>query len=108
MSRIGRISLASIYLLFYYFVAEMSTIARRGIHFMQRLNSASVSAALLENGQNRVIDASLTLIRERAKLKASHDLVFVLLDRIFCFSVVVPYESVILYFIWRILIISFV
>ncbi|CAL5211086.1 unnamed protein product [Lathyrus oleraceus] len=48
----------------------MSTIARRGIHFMQRLNSAKVSAALLENGQSRVIDASLTLIRERAKLKA--------------------------------------
>ncbi|XP_058764281.1 arginase 1, mitochondrial isoform X1 [Vicia villosa] len=47
----------------------MSTIVRRGIHCMQRLNSASVSAALLENGQNRVIDASLTLIRERAKLK---------------------------------------
>ncbi|PNY06510.1 arginase-like protein, partial [Trifolium pratense] len=50
---------------------EMSTIARRGIHFMQRLNSANVSSALLEKGQNRVIDASLTLIRERAKLKAS-------------------------------------
>nr|ACJ84926.1 unknown [Medicago truncatula] len=47
----------------------MSTIARRGIHYMQRLNSANVSSALLENGQNRVIDASLTLIRERAKLK---------------------------------------
>ncbi|CAI8600751.1 unnamed protein product [Vicia faba] len=47
----------------------MSTIARRGIHCLQRLNSANVSAALLEKGQNRVIDASLTLIRERAKLK---------------------------------------
>ncbi|GAU25655.1 hypothetical protein TSUD_265820 [Trifolium subterraneum] len=31
----------------------MSTIARRGIHFMQRLNSANVSSALLEKGQNR-------------------------------------------------------
>lgn len=82
MSRTGRISLVSMYLLFYYFVTEMSTIARRGIHFMQRLNSAKVSAALLENGQSRVIDASLTLIRERAKLKASHSSVFafVLLD----------------------------
>ncbi|CAI8595431.1 unnamed protein product [Vicia faba] len=48
---------------------EMSTIVRRGIHCLQRLNSANVSAALLEKGQNRVIDASLTLMRERAKLK---------------------------------------
>ncbi|KAF5466991.1 hypothetical protein F2P56_016868 [Juglans regia] len=47
----------------------MSTIGRRGIHYLHKLNSANVSAALLEKGQNRVIDASLTLIRERAKLK---------------------------------------
>ncbi|TKY63704.1 Arginase 1 [Spatholobus suberectus] len=47
----------------------MSIIARRGIHYMPRLNAAKVSAALLEKGQSRVIDASLTLIRERAKLK---------------------------------------
>lgn len=36
---------------------------------MPRLDAAKVSAALLEKGQSRVIDASLTLIRERAKLK---------------------------------------
>lgn len=51
---------------------------------MQRLNSANVSSALLENGQNRVIDASLTLIRERAKLKASHYLaMFCLFESVF-------------------------
>ncbi|XP_027335678.1 arginase 1, mitochondrial [Abrus precatorius] len=47
----------------------MSIIARRGIRYMPRLNAAKVSDALLEKGQSRVIDASLTLIRERAKLK---------------------------------------
>ncbi|AES87366.2 putative arginase [Medicago truncatula] len=47
----------------------MSTIARRGFHYMQRLNSANVSPALLEKAQNRVIDAALTFIRERAKFK---------------------------------------
>ena len=47
----------------------MSSIACRGIHYLQRLNAANVSSALLEKGQNRVVDASLTLIRERAKLK---------------------------------------
>ncbi|RDY12877.1 Arginase 1, mitochondrial, partial [Mucuna pruriens] len=45
----------------------MSIIARRGIHY-----AAKVSSTLLEKGQSRVIDASLTLIRERAKLKACH------------------------------------
>lgn len=47
----------------------MSSIARRGVHYLQKLNAANVPADLLEKGQNRVIDASLTLIRERAKLK---------------------------------------
>ncbi|XP_027908392.1 arginase 1, mitochondrial [Vigna unguiculata] len=47
----------------------MSNIVRRGIHYMPALNAAKVSAAMLEKGQSRVIDASLTLIRERAKLK---------------------------------------
>ncbi|KAK3429953.1 hypothetical protein EUGRSUZ_E01445 [Eucalyptus grandis] len=47
----------------------MSTIARRGVHYLQKLNAENVRADLLERGQNRVIDASLTLIRERAKLK---------------------------------------
>ncbi|KAG7619834.1 Ureohydrolase [Arabidopsis suecica] len=47
-------------------------IGRKGINYIHRLNSASftsVSASSIEKGQNRVIDASLTLIRERAKLK---------------------------------------
>ncbi|KHN14119.1 Arginase [Glycine soja] len=52
----------------------MSIITRRGIRYMPRLDAAKVSAALLEKGQNRVIDASLTLIRERAKLKACKEL----------------------------------
>ncbi|KAJ1421439.1 Ureohydrolase, manganese-binding site [Sesbania bispinosa] len=47
----------------------MSKIAHKGIHYMQKLNAPNVSSALLEKGQNRVIEASLTLIRERAKLK---------------------------------------
>lgn len=47
----------------------MRNIARKGIHYWQKLNAANVPAELIENGQNRVIDASLTLIRERAKLK---------------------------------------
>ncbi|KAG2564652.1 hypothetical protein PVAP13_7NG077656 [Panicum virgatum] len=40
------------------------------IHHIQRLCAAKVSAEAVERGQSRVIDASLTLIRERAKLKA--------------------------------------
>lgn len=49
-------------------------IARRGYHeIVQTAKVADVlSKSLLENGQNRVIDASLTLIREKAKLKASN------------------------------------
>ncbi|KAH7863083.1 hypothetical protein Vadar_013105 [Vaccinium darrowii] len=50
--------------------AGMKSIGRRGIHHLQKLNAASVPSELIENGQNRVIEASLTLIRERAKLKA--------------------------------------
>ncbi|CAN6566399.1 unnamed protein product [Malus baccata var. baccata] len=49
--------------------AEMSIIGRRGIHFLHKLNAENVPVALIEKGQSRVIDASLTLIRERAKLK---------------------------------------
>jgi arginase len=55
---------------------------------MQRLNAANVSSALLEKGQSRVIDASLTLIRERAKLKVSHYLVLFCLSKsvfLWCF-----------------------
>lgn len=51
----------------------MSAIGRRGIHYLKKLNDANVPAALIEKGQNRVIDASLTLIRERAKLKVYVD-----------------------------------
>ncbi|CAO2034343.1 unnamed protein product [Urochloa humidicola] len=40
------------------------------IHHIQRLSVAKVSAEAVQRGQSRVIDASLTLIRERAKLKA--------------------------------------
>lgn len=40
-----------------------------GIHYLQRLKAANVPKDLIEKGQNRVIEASLTLIRERAKLK---------------------------------------
>ncbi|KAJ0113300.1 hypothetical protein Patl1_00245 [Pistacia atlantica] len=48
----------------------MSSMLRgRGIHYLQKLKAANIPTALLEKGQNRVIDASLTLIRERAKLK---------------------------------------
>lgn len=47
----------------------MSIIGRRGIHYLQKLKAANVPDVLIEKGQNRVIDASLTLIRERAKLK---------------------------------------
>lgn len=45
-----------------------SSIARRGFHYMQKRKA---SKSVIENGQNRVIDASLTLIREKAKHKAS-------------------------------------
>ncbi|KAM1063563.1 hypothetical protein FF1_027697 [Malus domestica] len=49
--------------------SEMSIIARRGIHFFHKLNAENVPVALIEKGQSGVIDASLTLIGERAKLK---------------------------------------
>lgn len=50
----------------------MSTIARRGIHYMQKIQAEKVSPASLEQGQKGVIEASLALIRENAKLKVSH------------------------------------
>lgn len=49
----------------------MTSVARKGIHYLQRLNAENVAKELVEKGQNRVIEASLTLIRERAKLKVS-------------------------------------
>ncbi|KAK9742807.1 hypothetical protein RND81_03G198600 [Saponaria officinalis] len=47
----------------------MNRIATKGIHYIHKLNAANVPSDLLQKGQERVIDASLTLIRERAKLK---------------------------------------
>ncbi|PRQ57571.1 putative arginase [Rosa chinensis] len=44
----------------------MSIIGRRGIHHLQKLNTPNIPTV---ECQNRVIDASLTLIRESAKLK---------------------------------------
>ncbi|XP_078440534.1 arginase 1, mitochondrial-like [Wolffia australiana] len=41
----------------------------RGRHSLRKLNTGNIPASLIQEGQKRVIDASLTLIRERAKLK---------------------------------------
>lgn len=51
----------------------MTNIGRMGIHYLRTLNAANFSTDLLEKGQNRVMEASLTLIRERAKLKVYID-----------------------------------
>lgn len=42
---------------------------RRGVHYLHKLNVANVPEELIQKGQDRVIEASLTLIRERARLK---------------------------------------
>ncbi|KAI8028062.1 hypothetical protein LOK49_LG02G00617 [Camellia lanceoleosa] len=47
----------------------MRNIGRMGIRYLHNLNAANVPNELIEKGQKRVIEASLTLIRERAKLK---------------------------------------
>ncbi|PKI70421.1 hypothetical protein CRG98_009196 [Punica granatum] len=47
----------------------MSVIGRRGLHYLHTLKASNVPADLIQKGQDRVIDASLTLIRERVKLK---------------------------------------
>lgn len=47
----------------------MGTYAKGGLRYLHKLNASNIPADLVEKGQNRVIDASLTLIRERAKLK---------------------------------------
>ncbi|XP_042014242.1 arginase 1, mitochondrial-like isoform X2 [Salvia splendens] len=47
----------------------MKNVGRMGIHYLQRLNAENVPKDLIEKAQVRVIEASLTLIRERAKLK---------------------------------------
>lgn len=48
---------------------KMKNMGKMGIHYLQRLNAENVPKDLIEKGQSRVIEASLTLIRERAKLK---------------------------------------
>ena len=56
----------------------MKNVGRMGIHYLQRLNAENVPKDLIEKGQARVIEASLTLIRERAKLKVySNDLTYI-------------------------------
>ncbi|GFY92627.1 arginase [Actinidia rufa] len=50
----------------------MTNFGRMGIHYLHKLNAATVPTELIEKGQNRVIEASLTLIRERVKLKIQH------------------------------------
>ncbi|KAE8666409.1 Arginase 1 [Hibiscus syriacus] len=45
-----------------------SMIMRRGIHYLKKLKAANIPSDLIQQSQNRVIDASLTLIRERTKL----------------------------------------
>lgn len=47
----------------------MSVHAAKWIQSLKRMSTANVPADIIEKGQNRVIEASLTLIRERAKLK---------------------------------------
>ena len=54
---------------------DMSSLGRTGVRFFHKLNAA-IPADLLEKGQNRVIDASLTLIREKAKLKVYFEVCF--------------------------------
>ena len=48
---------------------NMKNLGRMGIRYLHKLNAANVPKDLLERGQNRVMEASLTFIRERAKLK---------------------------------------
>ncbi|XP_061355893.1 arginase-like [Gastrolobium bilobum] len=50
-------------------IQEMSRIGRRGLHSMRELYGEKISRESVDSAQKRVIDASLTLIRERAKLK---------------------------------------
>lgn len=61
----------------------MRRLGRKGIHYLHKLNATNVPASLLEKGQNRVIDASLTLIRERAMLKVSNGYKLAVLNSIY-------------------------
>lgn len=49
--------------------AAAAAAAAGAAKWIQRLGAAGISTEALERGQSRVIDASLTLIRERARLK---------------------------------------
>lgn len=66
--------------------ANMNSIRRRGFHYLHKLNAENIPRDLIEKGQKRVIEASLTLIQERAKLKACviSNLVLITLRK--CFS----------------------
>lgn len=44
-------------------------LGKMGFHYLHKLNAENIPKDLIEKGQKRVIEASLTLIRERAKLK---------------------------------------
>ncbi|KAL3381172.1 hypothetical protein AABB24_001343 [Solanum stoloniferum] len=47
----------------------MKSAGSMGINYMQKLLTSNVPKELIKKGQDRVVEASLTLIRERAKLK---------------------------------------
>lgn len=47
----------------------MKSAGSMGINYMQKLLTSNVPKELVKKGQDRVVEASLTLIRERAKLK---------------------------------------
>lgn len=67
------VSITSIVLKVQVFVvgfANMNNIRRMGFHYLHKLNAENIPRDLIEKGQKRVIEASLTLIQERAKLKA--------------------------------------
>ena len=47
----------------------MANIGKRAIHYLHKLSAANIPTDLIEKGENSVIDASLTSIRKRARLK---------------------------------------
>jgi len=48
----------------------MGSMGKMVMRFLQKRSLATLPSQMIEKGQNRVVEASLTLIRERAKLKA--------------------------------------
>jgi len=48
----------------------MGSMGKMVVRFLQKRSLATLPSQMIEKGQNRVVEASLTLIRERAKLKA--------------------------------------